>query len=110
MATADIIAEVSKPTFYERVSYLSLGVAQNVASEDPGTANHENRVNYSARIFRGEEDSLLLAMHVVSSNPTIQQTVEAQGGDAVPDGDIQFALASIWDARANSFAAAPSTV
>ena len=104
MATSDIIAEVSKPSFYERVSYLSLGVAQNVASEDPGTPNNANRVAYSNRIFSGQEDALLLAMHVVSSNPTISQTVETQGGDAVPDPDIQFALASIWDARANAFA------
>jgi hypothetical protein len=109
MATSDIISEVSKPSFYQRVSYLSLGVAQNVASEEPTAANHANRVAYSNRIFSGEEDALLLAMHVVSSNPTISQTVETEGGDAVPDGDIQFALASIWDARANAFAPKTAT-
>jgi len=107
MATSDIIAEVSKPTFYSRVSYLSLGVAQQVATEPPATPNHDNRVDYSERIFKGDEDALLLAMHVVSSNATIQQTLETTGGDAVPDADIQFALASIWDARANAFAATP---
>jgi hypothetical protein len=106
MATSDIIAEVSKPTFYERVSYLSLGVAQQVATEPDTDPNHANRVAYSDRIFRGEEDALLLAMHVVSSNPTIANTVATEGGDAVPDADIQFALASIWDARANAFAGA----
>lgn len=108
MATSDIIEEVSKPTFYQRVSYLSLGVAQNVASEDPTAPNHDNRIAYASRILRGDEDALLLSMHVVSSNPTISSTVETEGGDAVPDGDIQFALASIWDARSNAFAAAPA--
>jgi len=105
MASSNIIAEVSKPEFYTRVSYISLGVAQDVASEDPGTANHANRINYSGRILRGDEDALMLAMHVVSANPVIESTVDSQGGDAVPDGDIEFALATIWDARANSFAA-----
>jgi hypothetical protein len=106
MASSDIIDEVSKPSFYTRVSYLSLTTAQSVASEDPGTPNNANRVAYSSRIFRGDEDALMLAMHVVSSNPTIAATIEADGGAAVPDGDISFALSSIWDARANAFAAA----
>lgn len=107
MATSDIIAEVSKPTFYQRVSFLSLGVAQDVASEAPAAPNHANRVAYANRIFTGAEDALLLSMHVVSSNATISAKVEADGGDAVPDGDIEFALASIWDARSNAFAGTP---
>lgn len=106
MATSDIIAEVSQATFYQRVSYLALGAAQQVASEDVATPNHDNRVLYASRIFRGEEDALMLSMHVVSSNPTIAETITNSGGDAVPDNDLQFALASIWDARANAYAEA----
>ena len=105
MASNNIITEVSKPEFYTRVSYISLAVAQDVAAEDAATANHDNRVAYSSRIFRGDEDALMLAMHVVSSNPTIEQKVDA--GEPVPDGDIEFALATIWDSRANAFAASP---
>lgn len=105
MPSSEIIEEVSKPEFYTRVSYLSLSTAQAVASEDPATANHDNRVAYSARIFRGDEDALMLAMHV-ATNPTIAATIETSGGAAVTDGDISFTLSSIWDARANSFAAA----
>jgi hypothetical protein len=104
MPSLEIIAEASKPTFYSRVAYIALKVAQNVASEDPGAANHVNRVAYSNRIFSGQDNAVLLAQHVVSSNPTISATMESEGGDAVPDGDIEFALASIWDARANAFA------
>lgn len=106
MASSNIIAEVSKPEFYTRVSFISLGVAQNVASEDPAAVNHTNRIAYSGRILRGDEDALMLAMHVVSANPVIEQTVDTEGGDAVPDGDIEFALATIWDARSNAYAAA----
>jgi hypothetical protein len=87
------------------VSFISLKVAQNVGAEDPSAPNHANRLAYCARIFTGADSALLLAQHVAASNPTIASTLETQGGDAVPDGDIEFALASIWDARANSFAA-----
>jgi len=107
MPSLEIIAEVSKPTFYSRVAFIALKVAQNVASEAPGTANHENRVAYSGRVFRGDDSAILLAQHVVSSNATISAMIQSMGGDAVPDGDIEFALASIWDARSNAFAAAP---
>jgi len=109
MASSDIIAEVSKPEFYTRVSFISLKVAQNVAAEDAATANHDNRTAYSSRIFRGDEDALMLSMHLVSSNPSITQTIENEGGAAVPDGDIEFALATIWDSRANAFAASTPT-
>jgi len=104
VASSDIIAEVSKPEFYTRVSFISLKVAQNVASEDPTAPNHDNRAAYSSRIFRGDEDALMLSMHVVSANPTIAATIEDEGGAMVPDGDIEFALATIWDSRSNAFA------
>jgi hypothetical protein len=107
MSTQQVIDEASKPTFYTRVSFISLKVAQNVATEADSTPNHANRLAYCARIFTGQDGALMLANHVASSNPTIASTLETQGGDAVPDADIEFALGSIWDARANSFAAAP---
>ena len=38
--------------------------------------------------------------------PTISQACEDGKADDVPDCDIEFALSSIWDARANAFAPA----
>ena len=105
MSTQDIINAASDPTFYTRVSFIAMRVAQNVGAEDPSYPNHANRLAYCARIFTGQDGALLLAQHVASSNATIAATLETQGGAAVPDGDIEFALATLWDARANSFAA-----
>lgn len=105
MSTTDIINAANDPVFYTRVSYISLKVAQNVASEDPGTENHANRVEYSSAIFRGDDNAALLSMHIAASNPTIAATLETEGGDAVPDGDIEFAMATIWDARSNAYVA-----
>jgi len=107
MATTDIINAASDPTFYTRVSFIALKVAQNVATEAESTPNHANRIAYCARIFTGDDAALLLAQHVAASNPTIAETLETEGGAAVPDADIEFALGGIWDARANSFVALP---
>jgi hypothetical protein len=104
MSSKEIIIAASDPDFYMRVSFISLKVAQAVATEDPTTANHNNRVAYSCRIIQGADNAILLSQHVASSNPTISGALEEGGPDAVPDADIEFALASIWDARANAFA------
>lgn len=103
MASEKIIAAASDPIFYTRVAFLALKSAQNVASEAPETANHLNRVNYAARVMNGRDKAVLLALHVVASNPTIAGKLDAD--QPVPDGDIEFALGSIWDARSNAFAA-----
>ncbi|MER8619160.1 hypothetical protein NKG99_20370 [Mesorhizobium sp. M1409] len=105
MATKDIIAAASDPIFYTRVAFLALKAAQQVASEDPATANHANRIHYAGLVMTGQDKALLLALHIVAANATIANEIENIGGDAVPDGDIEFVLASIWDSRANAFAA-----
>jgi hypothetical protein len=104
MATKDIIAAASNPVFYTRVAFIALKVAQQVASEDPATADHAVRVAYAGRVMTGDDKALLLALHLVASNPTLATELETGGGDAVPDGDIEFVLGSIWTARANAFA------
>ena len=104
MATRDIIAAASDPVFYTRVAFLALKVAQQVAAEDPATPDHANRIHYAGLVLTGQDKALLLALHLVASNATVSQNIEANGGDAVPDGDIEFVLASIWGARAAAFA------
>lgn len=103
MATKDIIAAASVPAFYTRVAFIALKAAQNVASEDPATPNHANRIKYAGVIFSGRDNALGLALHIAASNGTIAATLETQGGDAVPDGDIEYAMGTIWDARSNGF-------
>lgn len=108
MATSDIIAAASDPVFYTRVSFIALKAAQNVATEDPNAPNHTNRVDYAERIFRGGDNALLISMHIAASNSTIAATLESGGGEAVPDGDIEFAMGQIWDSRSNAFAGEPA--
>lgn len=107
MSALDLIATASDATFAGRVMMSMFTTAQNVAAEDPTTANHAARVNYSQRIFRGEEQPQLVAAHVIASNATISAAIQATPADKgsnVPDSDIQFALSTIWDARSLAFA------
>ena len=104
MATSDIITAASKPVFYTRVAFIALKAAQNVSNEDPSTGNHANRLAYAGRVLTGEDKALLIALHIAASNSTIAATLDSSGGEAVPDGDLEFAMGEIWDARANAFA------
>jgi hypothetical protein len=109
MSALDQVATARNDEFASRVMMISYKVAQNVASEDPATADHAVRVDYAGRVIRGADNPKNMAAHVISSNPTIAATIEsdpAAFGSNVPDGDIEFALSSIWTSRANAFAAA----
>ena len=108
MSALDLIATASDETFAGRVMMLMFKTAQNVASEDAGTPSHTERMAYAGLVIRGEEKPQLVSAHVISSNATISAAIEqdpAALGSNVPDGDIEFALASIWTARSLAFAA-----
>lgn len=107
MAAKDLIAAASDAEFAGRTNVLLFKVAQMVASEDPGTPDHAVRVAYANRVFRGDERPQLVALHMIASNLTIAQNISNDPdelGANVPDGDIEFVLASIWTARAVAFA------
>jgi len=111
MAAVDLIATASNHEFSGRVMMIAFKVGQQVASEDPGTAEHAARVDYAERVFRGDDKPNLMAAHIIASNASISATIEGDPdamGSNVPDGDIEFAWATIWTARALAFAEAPA--
>jgi|SRR5580765_2091474 len=110
MSALDLIATASDATFSGRVMMIMFKVAQQVASEDPAAADHQARIDYAGLVIRGEEKPQVVSAHVISSNPTIGAAIESNPaalGSNVPDGDIEFALASIWTSRSIAYAAAP---
>ena len=110
MGALEQIAAARNDAFAARILMLALTTAQNVAAEDEGTPQHDARHDYAERILRGDENPKLLAAHVIASNPTIRAEIDkepAQQGANIPDADIEFALASIWTARALAFRYAP---
>lgn len=111
MSAQDLIRAARDDTYAGRVAMIQLGVAQNVASEDPATANHAERIAYSYYVIRGAENPKMVAAHV-NSQPGIKITIEADPeklGANVPDSDIEFTLATIWDSRSLAFAAGGAT-
>ena len=106
MAATDLIATSRNAEFSGRVLMIAFKVAQAVATEDPGTADHAERADYAGRVIRGDEHQQMMAAHVISSNPTIAAAIASEPqsfGSNVPDGDIEFALSSVWTARALAF-------
>jgi len=107
MAAIDQIAAARDDEFAGRVAMITFKVAQMVASEADTEPDHDVRLDYAARNIRGEENPKLVGAHVISSNPTIAAAIDAEPelkGSNVPDADIEFALSSIWTARAKAFA------
>jgi hypothetical protein len=110
MSATDLIATARNDEFAARCLFIGTKVAQQVASEDTATADHEVRFNYAMRVIRGADNPKMMATHIISSNPSIQQTINDAPelfGSNVPDGDIEFAFATIWTARAHSFVGVP---
>src|SRR5262245_55398310 len=108
MSALDQITAARDDEFAARVSMITFKVAQNVASEDPATPNHAERLDYALRNIRGGENPKLVAAHLISSNPTIAAAIDANPelrGSNIPDGDIEFALSSIWTARSLAYTA-----
>lgn len=103
MATGKIIKEAIVQELVQRVAFLALRAAQDVASESPDTANHEARVMYADRVFRGEDKAVLLTLHIVAASDAIAAALEDGTHEDVQDSDIEAALGAVWDARANAF-------
>jgi hypothetical protein len=106
MGAVDQIATARNDEFAARVLFIATKVAQMVASEDPATEDNAIRVEYAGRVIRGSDNPKMIATQVIASNPTIQATIDANPtkyGSDIPDADIEFALSSIWTARAKAF-------
>jgi len=112
MSALDLIATAQDPEFHSRVAMISFKVAQMVATEPEDAEDHEVRMDYALRTIRGGENPVTLSQHVISSNATIIVTIEGDPslkGSNVPDADIEFALSSIWTARAKAFFVPPAS-
>jgi hypothetical protein len=109
MAALDLIAASRDASFSARVAMISLKSAVAVANEDPGTADHADRVAWANKALRGEVNNKQLAAAIVASNSSITATINATPanlGSDVPDGDIEFALNSIITALGRAETAA----
>ena len=101
-----LIAAARNDQFAARVLFLSTKVAQMVSGEDPATPDSAVRKAYADVMIRGDDNPKMVATHVIASNPTIAASILAEPeklGANIADNDIEFAISSIWTARAFAF-------
>ena len=106
MAAVDLIATARNDEFAARVMFITLGRGAERRQRRSSDGRPSGAIDYAGRCIRGTDNPKNIAAHVISCNASIQLTIESDPlkyGANVPDGDIQFALATIWTARANAF-------
>lgn len=79
----------------KKVQMAIVDAAIDVQAEPPATANHANRAALALAVLREPEKWTPLFARAVEINPVVQ----AAGALAL-DGDIKFAVASVWNAYA----------
>lgn len=97
----DIVDVAAKPSFIARVRYALTLAAVNVAAESAATPNHAARLVLATAVLGGSYPAG--AVSAVLANPTIAaESDSSQRGENVADGDLQFAINSLFDSLAGS--------
>lgn len=84
--------------FQGRVRYAMTVAAVNVYAEASNTPGHAARQAFALKVFNGAFN-IVFACMMVLTNATIAAEANATTtpGFAIPDGDIQFAVNSLWN-------------
>lgn len=95
---ADLGTIALNPNFQARVYYAMMTAAVNVYSEATNTAGHAQRRNLALQVFSGSFGVGTMCLAVLTNATIAAEAVLATTPDyAIPDGDIQFAVNSLWN-------------
>jgi hypothetical protein len=95
----DLNTIANDPTFQGRCMQALELAAVNVAAEGDAVAGHAQRAEYAKAVLAGEVTAPFVAKAVLT-NAAIAAEANAQQlstGAAIPDGDIQFAINSLYN-------------
>lgn len=90
-------AAADSSTLRKQIAWAVTRAASDIRNEDPGTANHLNRLDWAKRITRTTNGIDAEAERVawgVMQNATIQAAVAANP-ESVTDNDVQFVVNSL---------------
>lgn len=103
---ADSATIASNGSFQARVNFALITAAVNVYAEGSSIASHAARSAFAVRVFGGAFNINTIGL-MVMTNATISAessvilsslgTVLSSNNFAIPDGDIQFAVNSLWN-------------
>lgn len=89
--------------FQKRIQYAMTVAAVNVYSEAANTTGHAARSAFAVKVINGQVNITAAALAVLTNASIAAEAVLlTTPAFAIPDGDIQFAVNSLW----NSFAGA----
>lgn len=99
MATFSDLGTIARDNnFQTRVQYAMMVAAVNVYSEATNTVGHPARLAYAKQVFAGSFNIMFACMMVLTNSTIAAEAVLATTpGFAIPDGDIQFAVNSLWN-------------
>lgn len=99
---------VTESNFQTRVRAATIQAAVLISGEDtdPTHAKSIVRQAFATKVLQGSIDVDALCW-IVGSNSTILSEYVGGGVTAIPDGDIEFVMATIWDDISGAASIAP---
>lgn len=88
--------------FRRRVGYALSVAALAAYNENAGVTNHALRAAYATKVLNSQFDLHGAVLGVLTNGTIAAECNEASTGNGVPDGDIQFAVNSIYNALAGA--------
>jgi hypothetical protein len=95
-------------SFLDQIAGSLLFAASQVVNEAAGTPNHANRIVYANAIFLNPQQQARTIVPGVLTNATI--AAAAGTPDSITDNDVDFVVASLFDAYANQHAATLASI
>jgi len=99
---------LTNQTFQQQVMGSLLAAAANVLNEGDSVENHQNRLSWANAIYVNPQLQMLFFLPGMLSNPTISAeagNTPGASGTPCPDSDVDFVVASLWNAYANQYVA-----
>lgn len=93
----------SLPEFQQRVGYWLMSAAVAVYAEAGTTPGHAARTAYAIKVANGQANLQSAALAVLTNATIAAEAVKTNAaGNGIPDGDIQFAVNSLWNLLAGA--------
>jgi len=94
---------IKNQTFLDQLAGALLAASVQVTNEGAGAQNHANRLLFANAVLVNPAQQAAFIAPGILTNPTI--SAEAGTPQSIPDGDVDFVVAGLFDIYANQYAA-----
>jgi hypothetical protein len=93
---------------HQQIEVATVVAAGDIITEDPGTANHVDRLNWAHFVMGNSVMAYEVMKWPVAANPAIQTSVqEDPTGNSVSDNDVQFVVNSNIELAVEAYKTSP---